>query len=227
MTSTRGSASRMGAVMSPSPEPRLRRFTAAERWTHRTVAVLVLVLLISAACLYLPAISSLVGNRALVKNVHIVSGFALPIPLLAACGFAAFRLDVRRLNRFTPDDWAWLRNRDRRSGRIPVGKFNAGQKLNSAFQLGAIIVLFATGSMMFFNTVIADELLTGATFVHDWLALAMAVVVAGHTYMALKDPMARTGMRTGEVSPDWAQREHGAWAQAETEVSITPRGEGR
>lgn len=91
--------------MSPSPEPTLARFTAAERWTHRVVAALVLVLLATAAGLYLPALSAVVGNRELVKTVHIVAGFALPVPIIVACCFAAFRLDVRRLNRFTPDDW--------------------------------------------------------------------------------------------------------------------------
>jgi formate dehydrogenase subunit gamma len=105
-----------------------------------------------------------------------------------------------------------LRSRDRRSGRIPVGKFNAGQKLNASFSLGAIIVMFGTGMVMFFSSLFTDTIRTGATFVHDWLALALAVVVLGHIYMAYNDPVARRGMRTGIVPEDWAQREHGAWA---------------
>jgi hypothetical protein len=38
---------------------------------------------------------------------------------------------------------------------------------------------------------------TGATFVHDWLALALGVVLAGDIGMAMGDPEARRGMRTG------------------------------
>ena len=38
---------------------------------------------------------------------------------------------------------AWLRSKDRRSGRLGIGKFNAGQKLNAAFVLGGVIVMFA------------------------------------------------------------------------------------
>ena len=34
-------------------------------------------------------------------------------------------------------------------------------------------------------------------FVHDWLTLAIVVVVVGHTYKALMDAEARTGVRTG------------------------------
>ena len=106
----------------------------------------------------------------------------------------------------------WLRARDRRSGRIPIGKFNPGQKLNAAFTLGSIIVMLLTGTMMFFSSYLDDALRTGATFVHDWLSLAILVVVVGHTYMAFNDASARAGMRTGSVPVRWAKREHPAWA---------------
>ena len=177
----------------------LPRFAAAERWAHRSIAVLTVVLLVTAALLYIPDLGGLVGNRQIVRVIHEVAGFALPVPILLALLSRAFRDDARRLNRFLPSDWEWLRKRDRRSGRIPVGKFNAGQKLNAAFSLGAIIVMFGTGAMMFFSSHFADALRTGATFVHDWLALAVLVVVVGHIYMAFNDATARAGMRTGEA----------------------------
>jgi formate dehydrogenase subunit gamma len=201
--------------MSPpeSSEPVvLARFTPAERWLHRALGALMLILIVTAALLFIPDLGGLVGNRQFVRVVHEVSGFALPIPILLAITAKAFRDDTGRLNRFLPTDWEWLRSRDRRSGRILVGKFNAGQKLNAAFTLGAIIVMFTTGAMMFFSSRFPDNLRTGATFVHDWLALALVVVVLGHMYMAFNDPIARAGMRTGFVPERWARREHGAWA---------------
>jgi formate dehydrogenase subunit gamma len=190
----------------------LPRFTTAERWTHRVVGILIGVLLVTAALLYVPDLSAVVGNRQVVRVIHEVAGFALPIPLVVAVFFRAFRDDAGRLNRFQPTDWQWLRSRDRRSGRTPVGKFNAGQKLNAAFSLGAIIVMLLTGAMMFFSSRFPDSLRTGATFVHDWLALAVLVVVCGHMYMAFNDASARLGMRSGTVPLAWAKREHGAWA---------------
>jgi formate dehydrogenase subunit gamma len=209
--------------MPPSPEDSptvLARFTKGERWAHRSIAILTGVLLLTAMALYLPDVSALVGNRRLVRLVHEVAGFALPIPILLSVALsAAFRDDAGRLNRFRPSDWEWLRSRDRRSGRIRVGKFNAGQKLNAAFTLGAIIVMLMTGALMFFSSAFPDSLRTGATFVHDWLALAVAVVVAGHSYMAVNDATARLGMRTGTVPAAWAIREHAAWA---AEASGTP-----
>ena len=200
----------MDVTTNPSPE-RVIRFTPAERWLHRSIAALTFVLLGTAAALYLPDISVLIGNRPLVSDIHVIAGFLLPVPIVLALGSRAFRNDAGELNRFSPDDWKWLRSRDRRSGRIPVGKFNAGQKLNSAFTLGSILVMLATGSIMFFSSLFPDDIRTGATFVHDWLTLAIVVVLAGHIYMAMKDTEARVGMRTGEVSVDWARREHGYW----------------
>jgi formate dehydrogenase subunit gamma len=211
--------------MPPSPEASLTRFSRSERWTHRVVGILVGVLLVTAALLYVPDLSGIVGNRQIVRVVHEVAGFALAIPLVLALLSRAFRDDAGRLNRFRPTDWEWLRSRDRRSGRIRVGKFNAGQKLNAAFMLGAIIVMLMTGSLMFFSSLFADALRTGATFVHDWLALVMLVVVCGHTYMAFNDATARLGMRTGSVPVSWAEREHAAWADEVAPAQAVPPAE--
>ncbi len=198
-----------------SPELRLSRFTRGERWTHRTTAILTMVLIGTAAALYIPDISAIVGNRPILRNVHIISGLLLPIPIIAAIFLKAFRSDASTLNRFTPDDWRWLRSRKRRSGTIPVGKFNAGQKLNAAFTLGSIIIMFVTGLIMWQNSFFTDDIRTGATFVHDWLTFAIVAVVAGHTWMAMNDAEARRSMRTGSASVRWAQREHSEWAEEE------------
>ena len=204
----------MDVTTNPSSEtpPRLQRFTRAERYLHRSIAALTFVLLATGAALYFPDISVLVGNRPLVSDIHVIAGFAIPVPIVLALFSRAFRNDASMLNRFSPDDWRWLRSRDRRSGRIPVGKFNAGQKLNSAFTLGWILVMLGTGSVMFFSSFFPDDIRTGATFVHDWLTLAIFIVVVGHIYMALNEAEARAGMRTGSVSDEWARREHSQWA---------------
>jgi formate dehydrogenase subunit gamma len=192
---------------------RLLRFTRGERWVHRSTALLMGICLVTAAFLYVGPLAVLVGRRQLMRTLHVYAGIALPLPLLAGWVSAAFRDDLRRLNRFSPHDWRWLRSRDRRSGRIPVGKFNAGQKLNGAFTAGSILVLLVTGLIMRFPKMWPLAWRTGSTFVHDWLALAVFVVLLGHGVYAAKDPAARAGMRTGFVSLDWARREHGAWAE--------------
>jgi formate dehydrogenase subunit gamma len=198
--------------MPPSPD-RIRRFTGGQRWIHLALGTLMGVCIATAGMLYWGPLSTLVGRREMVETVHYTSGLLLPLPLLiGALASRAFRDDVRRLNRFLPGDARWLRSPDRRGGSFPSGKFNAGQKLNSAFVLGAILALLATGLMLHYFTLFPDEISTGATFVHDAFAAAVVIVSAGHLWMAWKDPEARRGLRTGFVSRGWAQREHALWA---------------
>lgn len=196
------------------PPAELRRFARSVRLVHRTSAILMTGCLLTAAILYIGPLSVVVGRRQLVVLVHLICGIALPVPLLLGMiASGAVREDVRRLGRFVPTDREWLRRRDRREAILPVGKFNGGQKLNSAFQLGAALVMLMTGLVMWLTGLWPLAWRTGATFVHDWLALALLVVLVGHVWMARRDPEARAGMRTGWVAIGWARNEHPAWAE--------------
>jgi formate dehydrogenase subunit gamma len=197
--------------MTRPPEPELLRFTRAVRWVHGLAGVLVLVLMATAAVLYNSELQVLVGHRPVVEAVHVWTGFALPVPVLAGLAFRSVRADAAELDRFTSRDWEWLRSRTRRDGAIAVGKFNAGQKLNGSLSAGAGAVLLLTGAVMYLTHLTPLSWRTGATFVHDWTALGFGLLVVGHLWHALNDPTALRGMRTGTVPRRWAQREHGAW----------------
>lgn len=207
--------------MSPRADARpaaveLRRFAPVQRWIHRATATLMGVCVATAACLYVPQLAELVGRRALVVTLHIWSGLALPVPVLAGLASRVFRADLGRLNRFGPHDRTWLRavlRRDGRPGSRPAGKFNAGQKIYAAWVAGATLVMLGTGLMMWLTHLTPLFWRTSATFVHDWLALTLGIVLAGHIGMALADPEARRGMRTGRVSRQWAEREHPLWRE--------------
>ncbi|MBT2403271.1 cytochrome b/b6 domain-containing protein [Streptomyces sp. ISL-87] len=215
MTSMPGSASRTDATMPLlSEQPaRVGRFSRAERLVHRGTAALMGLCVASAACLYLPPLAELVGRRHLVVTVHEWSGLLTVVPFLLGLASRAFRADLERLNRFGPHDRAWLRaalRRDR-SPRRPAGKFNAGQKVYAGWLGGAVLVMLGTGLLMWFTGLAPLVWRSGATFVHDWLALTLGVVLAGHIAQALADPEARRGMRTGSVEREWAEREHPLW----------------
>jgi hypothetical protein len=122
------------------------------------------------------------------------------------------RVDYRLLNRWTWVDREWLHRRDRRTARLPVGKFNAGQKLNASLSAGGGLVLLGTGVVLAYGRRWPLDLRIGATFVHDWTALAILLLVFGHVWFASHDEDARRGMRTGFVPTGWALREHPAWA---------------
>lgn len=195
----------------PSDPDLLLRFARPVRWVHRTTAALMLICLATAACLYVTPLAELVGRRRLVVTVHVWCGLALPVPLLLGLAFRTLRADAARLSRFTPLDRAWLRAMRSRVPYRPAGKFNAGQKLYAQWTLGAMLVLVGTGLLMWLTHLAPVSLRTGATFVHEWLAAAVAAVTAGHLRMAARDPQARLGMRTGLVDRDWAAREHPQW----------------
>jgi formate dehydrogenase subunit gamma len=200
------------------PPAELLRFTRGERWVHRATGILMTVCLVTAAILYIDVLSQLVGRRSIVEWIHVIAGICLPVPTIIGLASKAFRADARILNRFTRNDWKWLRARYRRDRTLPVGKFNAGQKLNANFQLGSILVMLGTGLVMRFANQWPISYRTGATFVHDWMAYAILAVVIGHMYMATHDPHALRGMRTGYVPASWARREHNAWAAREGAV---------
>jgi formate dehydrogenase subunit gamma len=195
------------------PRTQLARFTLPVRWVHGITGVLMLVCILTAAALYNGSLAVAVGHRYLVEQVHVWCGFALPVAPVIGLLFPSYRAEARRLNRFTRRDWRWLRSRTRRDGTIAVGKFNAGQKLNASLSAGAIAVLLMTGTVMYFTGLAPLAWRTGATFVHDWFALAVGLLVLGHIGYALKDADALRGIRTGFVPLAWARREHAAWAE--------------
>lgn len=190
------------------------RFSRAERALHWATAVAVLVCAVTGLVLYVGPLTALVGRRTLVKDTHVVAGLAMPVPLIVAYAGrwrAAVRADVRRLSRWTRADrrWLWSRGRDATDA---VGKFNAGQKLNAAFVAGMIPTMVATGSIMRWYEPFDLTYRTGATFVHDWTAIATWVVVTGHIVLGLADTGALRGIVTGRVTRAWAEHRHARWA---------------
>ena len=186
----------------------LPRFGRAERAVHWTNATLMITMLVTGSLLYFGPLSALVGRRETIKTIHVYCGLMLPIPVLLGLLSRRFRADAQRLGRLDDEDWKWLKSWGRR-GR--VAKFNAGQKLNAAFVAGAIPVMLATGSIMRWFKPFPLSWRTGATFVHDWVFLALLVVVIGHIGKALADPAALKGMISGRVPRGWARRNRPRW----------------
>ena len=212
----------MTATAAPVPGPAdgaghhglIERFTAATRALHWTTAALVLTCAVTGFSLYVGSVSAVVGHREVVKTVHVTAGLAIPVPLvLAYLGpwRRGVRAEVRRLGRWSPGDRRWLRSRGREA-RSEVGKFNAGQKANAAFVAGMIPLMLVSGSVMKWFHYFPVRYRTGATFVHDWTAIATWAVVAGHILFALNDTGSLRGMVTGRVTRAWAARHHPRWA---------------
>ena len=86
-------------------------------------------LLATGLILYLPALSTLVSRRILIRDIHLWVALAWAVALaviLVAGNRRRLAEDWREIETIDRDDRRWLRGR-----RAPQGRFNAGQKINA------------------------------------------------------------------------------------------------
>jgi len=200
-----------------APAPRavsLRRFDVTERVLHWVTALDVLTLIVTGAILYFPSFSVRVGQRLLIENIHTLSGILALVPLLVALWGrwgVMLRKDVMRLTRFDQREWRWF-DRTRRM-KLELGKFNPGQKLNAIFSISGLVVLLGTGLVLRFPNPFPVSIRQGVTFVHDWFAFLVALLVFGHIGFALFNPRALWSMLSGRIDRLWAERHAPAWVR--------------
>jgi formate dehydrogenase subunit gamma len=209
-----------GAKRKPPPR-RLIRFDGVERAAHWSTALLFAILMATALPLYFVQVERFVGRRALIADIHVWCGVALPIPLiisLAGPWGSLMRRDVRRFNLWTKTEIRWLRTFGRERLAEP-DKFNPGQKLNALFVGGAIVVMLGSGVILKWFRFFPLDWRTGATFVHDVLALAVFLVVFGHIVFALTHRDALRSMFKGWVTEPWAKRHASGWLNEENQAN--------
>jgi formate dehydrogenase subunit gamma len=165
------------------------------------VAASVLVLGLSGAVLYVPALSEAAGQRFWVRTAHLVAAIALALApaLAAALRWPEVRAVERQLSRWDEADAAWFT----RPWRVlaggdpavpPAGRFNAGQKLFAALAATALAALLVTGVPMWWWAWFGAALVARAHDLHVLTALALAPLIAGHVYLAVTGAQGRGGM---------------------------------
>jgi formate dehydrogenase subunit gamma len=191
----------------------VERFTVTERVLHWVHATAFFVLLGSGLVLYLPSLSTAVGRRPLVKDVHFYTGIAWAgaILLVAALGNRrALRATIREIDMFDRDDLRFLAG----NTHAPQGRFNAGQKVNAILTAAFAVLFFVSGLLLWYGERDTRFRLNGTVFLHDALMYVSLFIVLGHLYLALVHPTTRhslRGMTLGSVRADWARRHHAKW----------------
>ena len=180
-----------GAVPLPEQERPglLNRFDRVERAVHWANAVLFAVLVVTGAALYFAPLTAMVGRRELVERIHLYAGLALPVPLILALSGSwgqALRRDIRRFNRWSRHDRRWLRavlppGRKEKAGLRPLSVWASstpGRRPTPPLPQApawscspAAPSCAGTGPSRF-------RVRAGATFVHNWLALAFVIVIS-------------------------------------------------
>lgn len=167
--------------------------------------------------------------REALRLVHLVAAalqLALPFLVALAGDTRALLRDAREAWVWRRDDFVWLWRMHLKpllpgTELPPVGKFNAGQKVNFMLVMVAIPTFAASGLVMY---LVPGVLL--AWYVH-LATFAVAMPMLGvHLFMATLNPSTRHAMRAmivGTVSRDWAAHHHAAWlARVDAEQAPTP-----
>jgi formate dehydrogenase subunit gamma len=195
----------------------VRRFSGAEQALHWLLAVSFLTMLVTGLILYLPSLAEVAANRRLWKSIHLGAALAfwLGTLVIVSSSTGGLRRTVGQIDTFDDDDRRWLKWQVRQMGpKPPQGRFNAGQKLNTAVIAGLMVVFTISGTLMYLQEVDATFRGTSAILVHD-IAMYIAIpLVIGHLYMAMLNPSTRhslRGMVLGTVRRDWAREHHAKW----------------
>ena len=163
------------------------RFDIVTRVVHWMTAAFGLVVLVTGTILYVPELSATIGMRATLKEIHVIAGLltVVPLAIAAASGPAGRRLraDLVELSRV----------------RVPETKFNNGQKFVTAVFAALFTMQLVTGLLMWRPNAFPDAWRTGATFVHDWAYVGLAIATVGHIYKALSKPDLLQSMMTGKL----------------------------
>jgi formate dehydrogenase subunit gamma len=193
---------------------RLQRFTRTERAAHWLVVVMFAAILLSGT-----QMPHRWDADQPVVDVH-VGGAAI---LVAGMALLLWRADRRsliatgvQLATTEPGDGDWLRGVPERlrSGAPapPVGRFNAGQKMNARLAALGFAVLYATGLALL---LVGRGLPQGP--LHTLTTVALVGLLSGHVFMAVFNPGTRhalRGMTLGQVDREWAEHHHPLWVEA-------------
>jgi formate dehydrogenase subunit gamma len=185
------------------------RFTRTERALHWVNAVGFLFLLATGLILYLPRLSSLVGRRPLIKDMHFWGG----VGWVAALALVALLGDRRGLLR------TWRELETLRHDRM-----NVGQKVNALLNAAFVVLFLASGMLLWLGERDTRFRWASTVTLHDALLYTALVLLVGHLYLAVIHPTTRhalRGMTRGTVDEEWARRHHPEW------VAPPPSGEGR
>lgn len=190
------------------------RFTLTERLLHWVHAAAFFVLLGSGLVLYIPALSTDVGRRPLIKDIHFYTaiswaGAMLLIVLLG--NRRAIIATIREIDLFDRDDRRFLAGKT----GAPQGRFNAGQKVNAIITAAFAVLFFISGMLLWLDERNTALHLQGTLYLHDALMYISVVIVIGHLYLALVNPSTRhsiRGITLGNVSEEWAHAHHAKWA---------------
>ena len=194
----------------------LQRYSDGDRINHWALVILFFCTALSGLSMFHPSLfflSALFGGGPWTRIVHPFIG------VLVFLSFGGMYLRLARDNVWSADDRLWLAGigallAGRKSGPLPAGRYNAGQKILFWWMAIALALLLVTG-LLFWRPYFAGYFPIGlvrlATLVHSLTAVGLILGIIGHIYAAIWVKGTTRAMTRGLVSESWAKHHHPGW----------------
>lgn len=201
------------------------RYPGRVRVNHWVTAISLILLTISGGALFHPSLffmSSVFGGGSNTRALHPWIGVVLLM------SFAVLFIQMVRQNFWTHADTEWMKHvGEAMSGdeeHMPeAGKYNGGQKIIFWLMTFAILVLFVTGLMIwyeYFGSRFTIEQQRFAHMLHALAAIGMVLVVIVHIYAGFYVRGTIGAMTEGKVTGGWAFRHHRRWLRQEAREGV-------
>ncbi len=200
----------------------IQRYGAADRANHWVVAILFVILSLTGLAFFHPSfffLTNVLGGPVWARILHPFLGIVMVV------SFIGLARRVWRENFIKPVDIQWLKmideviNNGDGPDKLPIGKYNAGQKLMFWTMVGSVIVLLLSGFVIwraYFAAYFPIPVIRLAMLAHMLAGFTGIVALIVHIYAAIWVKGTLRAMTRGTVDANWAKHHHPEWYKEQT-----------
>jgi formate dehydrogenase subunit gamma len=203
-------------VLPEVTKPGLVRYTPRQRSNHWLTAIAFVLLALSGLGFFHPAffpLTFVLGSPVWARILHPWIGVFMFV------SFVILAVSMWGRNRWAVNDTQWIRQLDdvvmNRDDEMPaIGKYNPGQKLLFYVMVVTMVVLFATGIVIWrsiFGVWFPVPVHRVAVLLHAFCGFVLIAGIIVHIYSALWVKGSIRSMVRGSVTPAWARHHHPLW----------------
>ncbi|KIG08865.1 MULTISPECIES: formate dehydrogenase subunit gamma [Caballeronia] len=192
------------------------RYTPNERTNHWITAISFVLLALSGLAMFHPSMSwlyAVLGGGQWTRILHPFIGCVMFL------SFMVLALRVWHHNGLDKSDVQWMKQINdvlaNREDRLPeIGKYNAGQKLVFYVMVASLLLLLASGIVIwraYFAFYFPITVIRLAAVVHAATAFVLIVSIIIHIYAGLWVKGSISAMVRGTVTYGWARKHHTRW----------------
>lgn len=207
----------MGGNAMNKRQNQILRTKFAERLCHWAIVLCFFLAAASGLSWFFPTfswMSGVLGTPQMARALHPFLGIAVFV------GLCFMFVRFVKYNMPAKTDAIWFRNvrgvvLNNHAQPLRIGKYNAGQKVLFWLIMLSILVLLASGLVMwraYFAEFFTIPVLRLAILAHSVAGIGLILLILGHIYLAIWVRGSVSGMVTGYVSKAWARQHHDRWA---------------